>query len=67
MYLPDFLFTYVWIPESPPIWEGAADSVYYLSHLFTDVTSCYDFFLLVYCGWGLGSYCISPFNCTQYR
>ena len=38
------LFSYVWIPESSPNWKRAADSAYYLSHLFTDVTSCYDFF-----------------------
>ena len=30
------LFSYVWIPESPRILERAADSVYHLSHLFTD-------------------------------
>ena len=50
-------FSYVWTPESPPIWERAADSVYHLSHLFTDVTSCYDFFPMGYCG--RGSDCIS--------
>ena len=33
------LFSYVWIPESPFIWERAADSVYHLCRLFTDVTS----------------------------
>ena len=53
------LFSYVWIPESPPIWEKAADSVYHLSHLFTDVTSCCDFFPMVYCGRRLGSDCVS--------
>ena len=26
----------VWISESPPIWERAADSVYHISHWFTD-------------------------------
>ena len=34
-----FSFSYIWIPESPPTWERAADCIYYLSHLFTDVTS----------------------------
>lgn len=29
------LFSYVGIPESPLIWETAADLVYHLSHLFT--------------------------------
>ena len=52
------LYSNVWIPESPPIWERAADSVYYLS-LFTDVTSCCAFFLLVHCGRNLESDCIS--------
>ena len=38
------LFSYIWIPESPPIRERTADSFYHLSHLFSDVTSCCDFF-----------------------
>ena len=33
------LFSYLWIPESQPIWVKAANSVYSLSHLFTDITS----------------------------
>ena len=33
-----FRLGYVWIPESPPIWERAADSFYHLSHLFTCIT-----------------------------
>ena len=54
-----FSFSCSWTPESPPIWERAADSVYHPSHLFTDVTLCCDFFPLVYCGRSLGSDCIS--------
>ena len=42
------LFIHVWIPKSPPFWERAADSVYHLTHFFTDVTSCCDLFSLVY-------------------
>ena len=38
------LYSYVWIPDLPPIWVRAADSVCHLSHLFTDITSCCDFF-----------------------
>ena len=53
------LFSDVWIPESPPTWERAADSVNHLSRLFTDVTSCFDFFPLIYCGRCLGSDCIN--------
>ena len=48
------LFGYVWILESLPIWERAAEQVYHLSHLFTGVTSSSDFFSLVYCGLSLG-------------
>ena len=33
------ILSHIWIPESLPIWKRAADSVYQLSHLFTDVTS----------------------------
>ena len=44
------LFSYIWIPESPTIWERATDSVYHLSQLFTEVTSCCDVFPSVYCG-----------------
>ena len=32
-----FSLSYIWIPESPPTWERAADFIYYLSYLFTDV------------------------------
>ena len=62
------LFCYVWIAESPPIGKGlltppilerTADSVCHLSHLFTDITSCCDFFPLVYCGQSFGSDSIS--------
>ena len=42
------IFSYVWIPESPRCLERAADSVYHLSHLFTDVTSCCDYSSFVY-------------------
>ena len=42
------LFSYVWIPESPHIWERADDSVCHLPHLFTYVTSWCDFFPLVW-------------------
>ena len=38
MYVSEF--SWVWILESPPIWERVADSVYHLSHFFADVTSC---------------------------
>ena len=55
------LFSSVSIPESPPILEMLADSIYHLSQLFSDVTSYYDDVLsLVYCGRNLGSDCISP-------
>ena len=53
------LFSYLLIPESPPTWERAADSIYHLSFLFTNITSCCDFFPLIYCGRSLGSCCIS--------
>ena len=53
------LFNYVWILESPSPWDRAADSVYHLSHSFTDVTSCSNFFSLFYCGRNSGSDCIS--------
>ena len=42
------LFSYVWIPESPHIWERADDSVCHMPHLFTYVTSWCDFFPLVW-------------------
>ena len=48
------------IPESPPVWERAADLVPYLSRLFTDIISCCDFFPLGYCERSLGS----DFSCT---
>ena len=54
-----FLFSYVWIPESPPIWERSANSVYHLSHLFGDITSCCDFSPLANFGRSLGTDCIS--------
>ena len=54
-----FRFSYVWISELPCIWGRAADSVYHLSHLFTDVTLCCGFFPFGYCGRSLGSDCIS--------
>ena len=57
MYTCISLVNSVWIPESPPIWERAADLVYHLSHLFTDnVTSYCKFFPLVYCGQSFPSY-----------
>ena len=37
-------FSNVWIPKSSSILERAADSVYYLSPMLTDVTSYCDFF-----------------------
>ena len=52
------LFSYVWIPESPRIWERAADSVYHLSHLFINFTSRCHFFPLGYYGRSLRSDCI---------
>ena len=52
------LFSYVWIPESPPNWERAAESVSHLFHLFTDVTSSCDFFPFVYCGRSLRFDCV---------
>ena len=53
------LLSNVWIPESPPIWERAADWVYQLSLLLTDVSSSCDFFPFAYCGRSLGSDYIS--------
>ena len=50
------LLRYVCIPESPPIWERAADSVYHRSDLFTSCCNCFPLF---YCGRNLGSNCIS--------
>lgn len=58
-----FLFSYVWNPESPPIWETVADSVYHLSCLFTDVTLCCNFFPLEYCERSLGSDLSVPDRC----
>lgn len=40
------LFSYIWLSESAPIQEEAADSVYHLFRLVTDVTSCFAFFSL---------------------
>lgn len=34
------LFSYVQIPESQPYWIRAADSVYHLFNLVSDVNSC---------------------------
>ena len=52
--------------SAPPlIWERAANSVYHLSDLSTDVTSCRDFFPLVYCGRSLGSDCISSLSSSS--
>ena len=53
------LFTNILITESPTVLERAEDSVFHLSHLCTDVTSCSDFFPLVYLGLSLGSDCIN--------
>ena len=47
------------VPESPPILKRAADTFNKLSHLFTDVTSCCDFFPWYIVGGVLGSDCIS--------
>ena len=54
------------IPESPPVWERAADLVPYLSRLFTDIISCCDFFPLGYCERSLGSgpEVIKLFSCS---
>ena len=57
------LFSSVCIPGPLLIWERAADSIYHLSHLFTDVISCSDFFPLVYCGRSLGSDLSVPDRC----
>ena len=56
------LFSYIWIPESPPIWERATDSVYHLSQLFTEVTSCCDVFPSGYCGRSLRTDYISSYD-----
>ena len=58
------LFSYVWISESPPIWERAADSVYHLLFLMTSlhivtsfpwyiVSGVWDLFVLVPDCWPL--------------
>ena len=59
------LFGNIWITDSPPIWERAADSVYHFSHLFTDVTSCCAFILLEHCGRSLESDCVHLFKCVR--
>ena len=51
------LFSYLWIPESQPIWEKAAYSVYSLSHLCTDITSFP--WYIVGRVWDLGPGCFS--------
>ena len=55
------LFSYVWIPESTRFWERPADSVYHMSHLSTDATSCCNVMPLRYCGRGLGPNCMSSY------
>ena len=42
--------------------EKAADLIYHLSHLFTDLISYFDFFPLVYCGRILESDCITSLS-----